>query len=82
MIIKQLVAVAGSLVALNAAAPAGPASDHNARVAEYLLVHQRDVGQHNARVSEHLLLEHLGARYHPNACVAEYLLLQHRNPAD
>jgi hypothetical protein len=51
---KQLLAVAAALCALAAAASPAEASDHNARVAEYLLQH-RDAAHHNARVAEYLL---------------------------
>jgi invasion protein IalB len=57
---------------------ASPAtSEHNARVAEYLLQQRMTANEHNARVAEYLLQQRKISSAH-NAGVAEYLLLRHR----
>jgi hypothetical protein len=54
----RFLAVGAALVALAAAAPPAEATDHNARVTEYLLLQQRDGVLHpNACVAEYLLLQ-------------------------
>jgi hypothetical protein len=53
----RLLAVGAALVALAAAAAPAEATDHNARVAEYLFQH-RDANYRNACVAEYLLLQH------------------------
>jgi len=51
----RFLAAAATLVALAAATPPADATDHNARVAEYLLLQDRDTGDRNACVAEYLL---------------------------
>lgn len=53
--LTPFLAAATALVALTAAASPAGAIDHNARVAEYLLLQHPDAGDHNARVAEYLL---------------------------
>jgi hypothetical protein len=50
--------IAATVVAFAAAVPAADAADHNARVAEYLLLQHGDAGDRNAVVDEYLLLQH------------------------
>jgi hypothetical protein len=51
----RFLAVAAAWAALAAAAPSLDTTDHNARVAEHLLLQHREAGDRNARVAEYLL---------------------------
>ena len=52
----RCLAVAAAFAALTSAEPPAEATDHNARVAEYLLLQDRDAHAHNACVADYLIL--------------------------